>query len=58
MFPTPANTAGYSPSFPRVSGDVPQVAQRRAADRRFSPRERGCSPGGEAIEVVDKVFPA
>ena len=44
--------------FPRASGDVPTGHEGHEAQRRFSPRERGCSCGDLVHEELPLVFPA
>ena len=41
MSPTIGSHAGFSPSFPRVSGDEPEAATALPTTYGFSPRERG-----------------
>ena len=41
MSPTERNTMSATASFPRVSGDEPDVLLKRALPKEFSPRERG-----------------
>ena len=41
MSPTMRYVPAYSKSFPRVSGDEPQVPSKEVQALKFSPRERG-----------------
>ena len=58
MFPPPGGTSRTSASFPRASGDVPDLAERLENHREFSPRERGCSLNGARFFPGWVVFPA
>ena len=41
MSPNVPMTAAAAPSFPRVSGDEPDLSPHAAVTSEFSPRERG-----------------
>ena len=41
MSPPSPTSLILTPSFPRVSGDEPDVLFKRALPKKFSPRERG-----------------
>ena len=45
-------------SFPRASGDVPQISDQLNVRREFSPRERGCSRHRASRNRQHTVFPA
>ena len=44
--------------FPRASGDVPHLTAHDMTATEFSPRERGCSYGSQAVPRSPAVFPA
>ena len=58
MFPNQDATEPTRASFPRVSGDVPEVMTKRTNNSQFSPRERGCSHDDVPDGHRAGVFPA
>ena len=58
MFPSFGLLGGADSSFPRASGDVPEIHRQATARLLFSPRERGCSPSVQLHHQPPIVFPA
>ena len=58
MFLARNHRMGFMVSFPRVCGDVPNIARINFDRFTFSPRMRGCSDTGKITKIIIKVFPA
>ena len=58
MFPGYASPRTAPPGFPRARGDVPEAMSSPPHSTSFSPRTRGCSPGGDSTDQAELVFPA
>ena len=58
MFRSRESFSGALIGFPRIRGDVPQVAKPGDSPAVFSPHTRGCSPPVNVITAGPVVFPA
>ncbi len=58
MFPALIDTDPVQESFPRASGDVPEIRGTISDSDLFSPRERGCSRANKRLNNRGTVFPA